>query len=501
MKTWTTFSWIATLVCMGHPAMAQVVLPALWTDHAVLQRDQPVQVWGRAAAGEQVAVSFRGHSAATVADEFGRWQLALPPGPAGGPFSMELTGSNRITLNDLMVGDVWVASGQSNMEFTTRNVIHADAELQKANYPNIRLFHVQKISADYPQYDVKATSWTGVTPQSVADFSAVAYFFATELQVDQKVSIGLIEADWGGTPAETWTSQRALSADGSLMAAWSTWAEMTEKQAQMDLTIQNEARDNAQALSAGRPEPQHPWHPELRSYLPGGTFNGMIAPLTHFPVRGVIWYQGESNATIDRSYYYARLFRTMIEDWRSRWAEGDLPFLYVQLANFETAPDGKWPELRDAQRRTLGLANTAMASAIDLGTPKDIHPKNKQEVGHRLALAARAIAYHENLEYSGPLFESVMSDGAAMRVFFSHTSRGLQAKGPSLSGFEVAGADGVFIAATARVDGDTVIASAPTVPHPQQVRYGWAANPACNLYNGAGLPASPFTTSAPDPGR
>jgi sialate O-acetylesterase len=238
------------------------------------------------------------------------------------------------------------------MEFITRNVIHADAELQKANYPNIRLFHVQKISADYPQYDVKATSWIGVTPQSVADFSGVAYFFATEVQADQKVPIGLIEADWGGTPAETWTSQRALAADGSLMAAWSTWADMTEKQPQTDLIIQHEARENAEALAAGKAEPEHPWHPELRSFLPGGTFNGMIAPLTQFSIRGVIWYQGETNARIDRSFYYARLFRTMIEDWRSRWAEGNFPFLFVQLANFETAPDAKWPELRDAQRRT-----------------------------------------------------------------------------------------------------------------------------------------------------
>jgi sialate O-acetylesterase len=501
MKTWIVAAWIAALSCTVRPASAQVLLPSLWTDHAVVQRDQPVRVWGLAAAGEQVTVRFRGNSAAVAADEFGQWHVELAPGAAGGPFAMEIEGSNRIRLNDLMVGDVWVASGQSNMEFTTRNVIHADAELQKANYPNIRLFHVQKISADYPQYEVKATSWTSVTPQSVADFSAVAYFFATEVQADQKVPIGLIEADWGGTPAEAWTSQRALSADGSLMAAWGTWADMTEKQQQTELAIQHEARENAEALAAGKPQPQLPYHPELRSYLPGGNFNGMIAPLTQFPIRGVIWYQGESNAGKERSFYYARLFRTMIEDWRNRWAEGDFPFLFVQLANFETAPDAKWPELRDDQRRSLSIANTAMASAIDIGTPKDIHPKNKQEVGHRLALAARAIAYHESIEYSGPLFDTAMSDAATMRVFFSHTSRGLEARGSTLTGFEVAGADGVFTAAMARVDGNTVVASAPAVPHPRQVRYGWAANPACNLYNGAGLPASPFTTSGPDPGR
>ena len=493
--------WMVAFLCSGLPGRAQVELPSLWADHAVVQRDQPVRVWGRATPGEHVAVSFRGNSRATAADELGQWRVDLPPGPAGGPFAMDVAGSNHVTVKDVMVGDVWVASGQSNMEFATRNVMQASSELKKANYPNIRLFHVERSSADFPQYDVKATSWTSVTPQSVADFSAVAYFFATEIHADQKVPIGVVEADWGGTPAESWTSQQALSADGSLMPAWNTWADMTEKEQHAELIIQREARLKTEALAAGRPEPDHPWHPELRSFLPGGTFNGMIAPLTQFSIRGVIWYQGESNAGRERSFYYARLFRTLIQDWRDRWAEGDFPFLFVQLANFETAPDLKWPELRDAQRRTLSVANTAMASAIDIGAPKDIHPTNKQEVGHRLALAARAVAYGEQLEYSGPLFETAMTDGAAMRIMFSHTSQGLVVKGSTLTGFEVAGADGVFTAASARVDGHAVVASAPGVPHPVQVRYGWAGNPACDLYNGAGLPASPFTTASPDPGR
>jgi sialate O-acetylesterase len=480
---------------------AQVILPTLWADHAVVQRDQPVHVWGRATPGERVTVKFRGMTGFAATDELGQWRVDLPPASAGGPFAMEIEGTNRLTLNDLMVGDVWVASGQSNMEFATRNAMHADAELKKADHPDIRLFHVEKVSSDYPQYDVKTKGWASATPDSVADFSAVAYFFSTEIQADQKVAIGLIEADWGGTPAETWTSQRALSADGSLMAAWSTWAEMTEKEQQSELTSKHEEVLKAEALAAGKPAPEQPWHPELRSFLPGGAFNGMIAPLTQFPIRGVIWYQGESNAGKERSFYYARLFRTLIEDWRGRWAQGDFPFLFVQLANFETSPDAKWPDLRDAQRRTLSVANTAMASAIDIGTPKNIHPTNKQEVGHRLALAARFIAYRETLEYSGPLFETTMTEGDAIRVLFSHTSEGLKVNGTTLTGFEVAGADGVFTAASARVDGNAVVVSAAGVPHPMEVRYGWAGNPTCNLYNGAGLPASPFTTAAPDPGR
>lgn len=483
----------AGALCAAPRCDAEVSLPAVWADHAVVQRDQPVRVWGKAAPGEKVSVSFRQVGASATADELGSWQVDLPPGDAGGPFTMEIQGTNRIVLTDLLVGDVWFASGQSNMEFSTKGVIHAEEELTKATRPRIRLFQVRKNSSDYPLEDVTAKTWVSCTPESVADFSAVAYFFARNVQDDQKVPIGLIEADWGGTPAETWTSLSALSADAALMPAWATWAGMTDKQAAGLIRWESERKQREAALAEGKPEPKFDWHPELRSFLPGGAFNGMVAPLTRFPIRGVIWYQGESNAGKERAFYYRRLFETLIEDWRLRWNEGDIPFLFVQLANFKTPPDGKWPELRDAQRRTLELANTAMAVTIDIGNADDIHPRNKQEVGRRLALAARAVSYREPIEYSGPLYRTSMREGSSMRVYFDHAA-GLEVEGAELEGFELSGADGKFTLAQARVEGSSVVVSSDAVPKPVAVRYGWSSYPACNLYNKEKLPASPFTS-------
>jgi sialate O-acetylesterase len=303
-----------------------------------------------------------------------------------------------------------------------------------------------------------------------------------------------MESDWGGTPGESWVSLKGLSSDGSLMPAWSTWAEMSEHQPEAILEEAGQERERKAALAAGNPEPSFPWHPELRSWLPGGNFNGMIAPLVKFPIRGALWYQGESNAGIERSYYYERLFRTLIQDWRARWAEGDFPFLFVQLASFTTSPDNKWPELREAQRHTLSLNRTGMAVAIDLGDHTNIHPKNKQEVGRRLSLAARALAYGEQLEYSGPLYRNKMIEGHAIRLYFDHAASGLVAHGDALTGFEIAGADGKFVSAQAQIEGETVVVSSPVAEDPVNVRYAWASDPDCNLYNKDGLPASPFTS-------
>jgi sialate O-acetylesterase len=473
---------------------AEVTLPSVWSDHVVVQRDLPVRVWGKAAPGEQVSIRFRNATASATADKYGQWEIELAPGGAGGPFTMEVQGTNKIVLSDILVGDVWLASGQSNMEFGTKAAIHAEEELKAAQQPNIRLFHVEKRSSDFPQDDVVTKKWTLCTAETAGDFSAVAYFFARNIQADQHVPIGLIEADWGGTPGETWTSLKALSQDGSLMPAWATWADMSEQQPTALLVQAQEDEARKLALADGKPEPAFPWHPELRSWLPGGAFNGMIAPLVKFRIRGVLWYQGESNAGVERAFYYDRLLRTLIEDWRKRWNEGDIPFLFVQLANFTTSPEGKWPELCEAQRRTLSVSQTGMAVTIDIGDPDNIHPKNKQEVGRRLALAARALAYHEQLEYSGPLYRMQMRQGTAIRIYFDHASSGLIAKGGELTGFEIAGQDGKFVAAQASIDGQTVVVSSPQVEEPAAVRYGWSGNPQCNLYNKESLPASPFST-------
>ena len=475
-------------------ARAEVRLPAVLAEHMVLQRDLPVHLWGMAGAGELVSATFRGAIGKTQADKFGRWELSLPAGSAGGPFVLEIQGSNLIRFSDVLVGDVWLASGQSNMEFEMKKVANAEVELKNANRPQIRLFQVAKASATFAQDDLVAKSWTQTTPESVADFSAVEYLFGRDIQDDQKVPIGLIEADWGGSPAEAWTSLRGLSSDASLMPAFAAHATMSDRESTKRLEDSWERQERAAAQAAGKPQPEFPWHPELRSWEPAGLYNAMIAPLTSFPVRGFLWYQGESNTGPERAFYYRQLFAALIRDWRSRWAEDDLPFFFVQIANWTPGPESQWPEVRDAQRRTLELRNTGMAVTIDIGDAKDIHPTNKQDVGKRLSLAARAIAYGEKIEYSGPLFRSAVRQGGSIRVLFDHAESGLIAKGDALRGFEVAGEDKKFEPADARIDGAAVILSSPTVAIPRFVRYGWSGNPDCMLYNKVGLPASPFTS-------
>ena len=485
---------LAGLIVSAIPLRADATLPALLADHMVIQRGLPVHVWGMAAPHEAVSVSFRGETKSATADDLGRWSLFLSPGEAGGPFQLSVKAANTIVVNDVLVGDVWVASGQSNMEFPMKELANADKEIAAAQFPRIRIFLVKHKPADYPQDDVESTGWAACTPETAADSSAVAYFFARNLQQKLGVPIGLIESSWGGTPAESWTSLRGLSADASLMPVFAARAKTLAtqsatvlKQKQEDLEFQKAA----QATVDGKPMPGRQWHPDFAAWAPAALYNGMIAPLTPFAIRGVIWYQGEANSGRDRAPLYARLFQAMIRDWRNEWGEGDFPFLFVQIANWNTAPEDMWPDVRNAQRQALALRNTGMAVTIDIGDPIDIHPKNKQDVGLRLALAARAIAFGEKVEWSGPLYRQVTQEENALRVWFDHAN-GLVAKGAELTGFEVAGVDGKYSAAEAKIDGTSVVVSSATVPAPVSVRYGWAANPSCNLFNKEGLPASPF---------
>ena len=480
--------------CLTIPSLADVTLPSLLADHMVVQRGLPVHVWGTAAPHEGVSVTFRGETKSTAADDLGRWSLYLSPGEAGGPFSMSVKATNAIELNDILVGDVWVASGQSNMEFHMTDLANADAEIAAAKYPKIRIFRVEHRPSDYPRSDVPAKTWAACTPESVADSSAVAYYFARDLYQKMNVPIGLVESFWGGTPAESWTSLHSLAADASLMPVFAERSDAVAKQESTLLLQQQEERDFQKAAekakAEGKPAPNWKWHPDFAAWAPAALYNGMIAPLTQFAIRGVIWYQGEANSG-PRAPLYAHLFQTMIGDWRRAWDEGDFPFLFVQIANWNTEPEGRWPEVRDAQRRALALKNTGMAVTIDIGDAVDIHPKNKKDVGLRLALAARAITYGEKLEWSGPLYRGLTREDHALRVWFDHAN-GLTAKDGALVGFEVAGADGKYVAADAKIDGTAVVVSNATVPEPVSVRYGWAANPTCNLYNREGLPASPF---------
>jgi sialate O-acetylesterase len=474
---------------------ADVTMPALLADHMVVQRGLPVHVWGLAAPHEAVSAIFRGETKSTIADDNGRWSIFLSPSEAGGPFQLTIKATNTITLDDILVGDVWVASGQSNMEFPMTGLVNAPSEIAAAQYPRIRIFRVDHKPADYPLENVSSEGWAACAPETVADSSAVAYFFARNVQQKLGVPIGLVESYWGGTAAESWTSLHALSNDASLMPVFAARAKAVDKQSTIVLQTRREEREfqeaTAQAKAEGKPLPEWHWHPDFAAWAPAALYNGMIAPLTPFAIRGVIWYQGESNSGPDRAPLYARLFQTMIRDWRSAWGVGDFTFLYVQIANWNTAPEGLWPVVRDAQRQALTLKNTGMAVTIDIGDPDDIHPKNKQDVGLRLALAARAITYGERIEWSGPLYRQVTPEEHALRVWFDHAD-GLMAKGGGLTGFEVAGADGKYSAADARIEGTAVVVSSTAVPSPISVRYGWAANPSCNLFNKEGLPASPF---------
>lgn len=472
-------SYLLALAVLACPLSANVTLPYILADHMVVQRGLPVHVWGKAAPGENVSVAFRGHTRVATADATGRWSLYLPPGEAGGPFDLTVTGANTITLRDVLVGDVWIAAGQSNMEWPVAWAAKPEAEAAAANYPRIRLVRTMHKVSHYPVDNLVGQMWAPCSPETVQKFSAAGYHFGRELHERLGVPIGLIQTAWGGTPIEAWTRLGALASEPTLMPVFAEWAAMSEKFAAALAPFTRPGKDAALRKDA----PGSHW-------MPGGLYNAMVAPLTAYPIRGVIWYQGESNTSTSRAPHYARLLQTLIRDWRRAWAQGDFPFLLVQLANYKS-PEDLWPEVREAQRQALALANTGMAVTIDIGEPDNIHPGNKREVGRRLALAARALVYGEKIEHSGPVFRRAAREGAALRLWFDHAA-GLRAKGGRLKGFEIAGAEGKYVPAQAVIDGETVVVRCPSVAAPLRVRYAWADHPECNLYNAAGLPAGPF---------
>jgi sialate O-acetylesterase len=489
-------------------ARGEVRLPHMLSDHAVLQRQMPVHIWGWADAGEKVTVSFHDQTQTAVADDLGRWSVYLRPEQAGGPYVLTVQGSNTMRLEDILVGDVWFASGQSNMEFPLNGfpgsavLKNGPQEIAAAMQPQVRLLRFGRKASEYELRDQDA-SWTLCTPETAAQFSAVAYFFARDLLKQEHVPIGLIDSTWGGTPVAAWMSLDGLSSDAGLMPQFAQRVEMVENQSDVSAMLDAEKREDAKARAAGHPWTKHAWHPNPGSWAPTELFNGMVAPAIDFTIKGAIWYQGETDSSAGRAPLYERTFPAMITDWRARWGEGDFPFLFVQLSSYTSTPAETWGMVREAQRRTLKLANTAMAVSLDVGQADNVHPPDKQTVGARLALAARAVAYGEAVEYSGPLFLEAAPEGNTLRVYFTH-GRGLAAKGGALEGFEVAGEDRRFHPASARVDGDTVMVSAADVSRPIYVRYAWANAPmTANLYNGAGLPAAGFTSEVhvPVPSR
>ena len=480
-------------------ARGEVKLPALLSDHMVIQRRLPVHVWGSAEPDESISVTFRGETRTAVADSLGQWTVHLGADEAGGPFELAVRGRNTIILRDILVGDVWIAAGQSNMEWPVRWAARPEAEIAAASHPGIRLYRAMHRVSEYAFNDLYGKGWTGCRPDSAADFSAVGYHFGRHLAEKLGVPIGLIQIAWGGTPIDSWTSLQSITSDSALMPSLAEWARMMANHPAALLRYHRESKDweaaaaraRAAGMRLGVPPPVKPAGPG-GPWKPGSIYNAMVAPAARYPIRGMIWYQGESNTSPERAPVYGRMFQTMIQDWRRAWEQGDFPFLFVQLAGYRAAAESQWPELREAQRQALAVANTAMAVAIDVGEQDNIHPKNKQEVGRRLALAARAIAYGEKIVYSGPMFRQATRENGALRLWFDHAAEGLVAQGGRLRGFEIAGAGRVYVPADARIDGVTVVVSSPTVSAPLHVRYGWADYPECNLYNSEQLPASPF---------
>lgn len=490
-------------------AFGAVRLPKMISDHAVLQRDRPIHIWGWATPGAHLVARFHAQTVASDADALGKWNLYLQPEAAGGPYELAISGDGgEVKVSDLLVGDVWFASGQSNMEMPLGGfpgsavVKDGEKEIAAASNPRLRLLVVPLKSSDIPLNDIGA-SWTECKPETAKHFSAVAYFFGREIAAKENVPIGLIDSAWGGTPADAWVSMTTLGSDPALLPAFASRATFADEQLDLAVTIAAEKRADADAEAAGKPKPSHPWHPNPESWQPAGLYNAMVAPFTPLALKGFLWYQGETNASHDRAPVYDKLFAALIGDWRSHFAQGSLPFLFVQISSFHTSGED-WALVREQQRRTLNVANTAMAVTLDVGTADNVHPPDKQTVGARLALAARSVAYGEAVAYRGPSFRQATSelgkDGAiAMRVWFDHAD-GLTYRGKPSTGFELAGADRHFVPAQAQVEGETVVVSTPTVKQPVFVRFGWSSVVDNNLYNTAGLPASTFT-SEPHPGR
>lgn len=516
----------------GQQARADIKLHPLFSDGMVLQRGVNCPIWGTADPGEMVSLSL---SAAkenvslavggfSAAGKDGKWRINIEVSSeiTGGPYTLTIKGKNTITLKDVYVGEVWICSGQSNMEFHLSGAHNAKEAIAKAKNPKIRLFTVPRNTSDKPLSEFKGQpKWQECNPDTAKNFTAVGYFFGRDLQKALDVPVGLIHTAWGGTRAEAWSTRAALEKNPQLkdmleqyhknqVSAVANY-EKALKKYEEDLAKHKKAVAKAKEEGQKPPRaPRKPFSPERNPHRPAVLYNAMIHPLQPFAIKGAIWYQGESNA--GRAYQYRTLFPTMIQSWRATWKRGDFPFLFVQLAPFKAIvsepQESDWAELREAQLLTsLHLKNTGMAVITDVGNPKDIHPKKKEPVGARLALAARAIAYGEKIEYSGPILDKMtVKDGKAV-LHFTHVGKGLQSKDGPLHGFTIAGPDRKFYNAKAEIQGENVLVWCDKVTKPVAVRYGWADCPVVNLWNKDGLPASPFRTddfpgvTAPKPKR
>jgi len=492
---------------MATQALADVRLPAIFSDHMVLQRETAVPIWGWADPGEVVTLTIAGQTKTTTTDATGKWSVKLDKLSAREPLTLIVKGRNTLTVNDVLAGEVWLASGQSNMQLPVNAVTNAWLEKASAKFPQIRMFTVARHPAVTPQTNC-AGEWVVCSPETAGNFSAAAYFFGRELHQKLGAPVGLINASWGATPIETWISMPKQEGK-EFELVFREWQEKmrapyNEEKAQAQYARQMEVwkkvSEKQQALGKPAPrQPQEPVNPRNHKNYPANLFNGMIAPIIPYAIRGGIWYQGENNSHDEFAKLYATQLPLLIQDWRERWGEGNFPFAWVQLPNFKKPTEdpgalSAWAVTRESMLHTLSVPNTGMAVTIDVGEAANIHPKNKQAVGHRLALWALATVYGEKIPYSGPLPAGQKINGSEILLSFTHTDGGLAAKEGELKGFAIAGADHKWVWAKARIVGDQVAISSPEVKSPVAVRYAWADNPDCNLYNGAGLPASPFRT-------
>jgi sialate O-acetylesterase len=493
-----------TLFLLSPLRAAELKLAAAFSDHMVLQRVQPVPVWGWADSGEKITVEFADQKKTAIADASGKWQVTLEPMAASAePRVLRVQAEKaerRIETSDVLVGDVWLCSGQSNMHFTMGGVENSREEVAAANHPALRFFRVEHRFGQKPVADAGG-AWKPISPTSASECSAVAYFFGRDLQQKLGVPIGLLVSSVGGTRIESWMRSETLAATGesaSLVEKWRTVSAGDFATIESEYRAYQEQRDHVhpQAVKAakaqGKPVPTEPKMPKERCHdCPSALHNGMIAPLQPFAIRGVIWYQGESNS--GQPAPYEKLLPAMIADWRQVWGK-EMPFLFVQLAPYR----GTHPAFREAQHRIWQKTpRTAMVVTTDAGNPENIHPTRKQPVGARLALAARALSYGEAVEYSGPIFEKMSLEKDRAVLSFQHQGKGLIARGAALTGFTIAGVDGKFVTAQAAIEGSTVAVSSEKVTQPTAVRYGWAFVPDGNLFNREGLPAAPFRTDTP----
>ena len=502
-----------TLACLAVLSLvaslrADVTPAPVFTDNAVLQRDKPVPVWGTASAGEKVAVTFAGQTLDTTADASGKWRVDLPPQSANpAPADLVIKGNNTLTLTNIVVGEVWLASGQSNMEWLVKRSPDSARDIPASANPLIRHLKIAKKISDTP-ITTASGAWEVAGPDTTGDFSAVAYYFARHLQEALHVPVGIINSSWGGTEIEPWISAPTLARDPAFAVAQKRWSDTVANypaaQAKYEAALAAWQASHDAATAAGKtfatPAPRAPAPPDLNPQKPAVLYNGMIHPLAPCAFRGALWYQGESNT--GRANEYHALLSALIRDWRATFAPdgqpSDFPFYWVQLPNFNNfnapAQNLGWPRLREAQANTLAVPNTGQAVAIDIGEDTQIHPKNKPEVGRRLALVALARTYGLKIVSSGPVFAQASRDGAGFRVSFTEINGGLSSPKPSLVGFELAGADKVFRPADAVIENDTVLVTSADVPAPVAVRYAWRNAALAGLFNKEGLPAAPFRT-------